>query len=184
MRLARTATVLAIAAGAATFAAGASAAASTATSTATTGGPTKAQIRTAVARAERSKSLWATVNICNSKRYPDRIGVRGQMPSLGFAAWLSMDIQLQYYSTTAKHFVALPSGGTRTTRLGRSSTKLHQGGGTWTFNKPTLLDATVQFVWRRSGKLLGETTQTTTGDHPSADFGSPPHYSAKECRIP
>lgn len=176
MRLAIRATVLAIAAGAATFAAGASAAA--------TGGPTKAQIRTAVAHAERSKSLWATVNICNSKRYPDTIGVRGQMPSLGFAAWLSMDIQVQYYSTTEKHFVALPSGGTRTTRLGRSSTKLQQGGGTWTFSKPTLLDATVQFVWRRSGKLLGETTQTTTADHPRADFGSPPHYSAKECRIP
>jgi hypothetical protein len=176
MRLARIATVLALAIAATTFAAAASAAASA--------NPTPAQIRKAIAQAERSKSLWATINICNSKRYPDTIGIRGQMPSLGFAAWLSMNIQLNYYSATDKQFIPLPTGGSHTTRLGRSAVKLQQGGATWTFNKPVLLNASVQFVYRRAGKLLGETTLTTTAGHPSAQFGSPAHLSAKQCQIP
>jgi hypothetical protein len=176
MRLARIATVLALAIATTTFAANAGAAA--------TSNPTAAQIKKAIARAERSKLLWATVNICNSKRYPDTIGIRGQMPSLGFAAWLSMNIQLNYYSPADKQFIPLPSGGTHTTRLGRSSVKLQQGGATWNFNKPVLLDASVQFVWRRAGKLLGETTQTTTAGHRTEQFGSPTHYSAKQCQIP
>ena len=176
MRLARIATVLALAIATTTFAATAGAA--------TAGNPTAAQIKKAIARAERSKLLWATVNICNSNRYPDTIGIRGQMPSLGFAAWLSMNIQLNYYSTTDNQFIPLPSGGSHTTRLGRSSVKLQQGGATWNFNKPVLLNASVQFVWRRAGKLLGEITETTAAGHPTEQFGSPAHYSAKQCRIP
>lgn len=176
MRVARLATVLALAIAAATFVAAASATSS--------GNPTAAQVKKAVTQAEHSRSLWATVNICNTKSYPGTVGVRGQMPSLGFAAWLSMNIQLNYYSTAEKQFVALPSGGAHKTRLGRSSTKLQQGGATWTFNRPVLLDATIKFVWKREGKLLGQTTQTTAAGHPSAQYGSPAHYSAKQCRIP
>ncbi len=173
VRVALATTVLALGVCAATFTAGASAA---------TIDPTPAQIRIAIRQAERSKSLWATVNICNSRRYPNTIGIRGQMPSLGFAAWLSMSIQLNYFDTTKKQF--LTDGAAQTIRLGRSSTKLQQGGETWQFSGPVLLDATVQFIWRRSGKLLGETTQTTSAGHPSADFGSPPRYSAEQCQIP
>jgi hypothetical protein len=107
------------------------------------------------------------------------------MPSLGFPAWLSMKIQLDYYSTASKQFVPLPRGaGTHTTRLGRSSGKLQQGGATWTFNMPVLLNATVTFIWKRDGKLLGETTQATVAGHPNAEFGSPLHYSAEQCRLP
>ena len=150
---------------------------------------TRKQIKAAVAAAERSKTLWATVNICQLRTnpttaQPDTIGIRAQMPSLGFPAWLSMVIQLNYYSTTKKQFVPVPTDGTRTTTPVRSATKLQQGGGTWGFDQPALLNATVQFFWRRAGKLLGETSVTTTAGHPAAAFGIPPHYSAKDCQIP
>src|SRR6516165_1209759 len=59
--------------------------------------PTAAQMRAAVQRAERSKYLWATVNICNTKRHPHAIGVRGQMPALGFPALLQMTVHLKYW---------------------------------------------------------------------------------------
>jgi hypothetical protein len=151
---------------------------------ATAKNPTQAQIRSAVRRAERSTSLWATVNICDTKRYPNTIGVRGQMPSLGFPAWLSMNVQLYYFSPTEKRFLAVPKGGTKTVRLGRSSSGLEQDGATFAFAPPVgPLDATIQFVWQRAGKLLGETTLHTTAGHRDADFGSPAHYSAKQCRI-
>lgn len=136
-------------------------------------------------KAQRSSSLWATVNICNSKTHPDTLGIRGQMPTLGFASWLSMSIQLNYYSKTKKRFVPAPSAGQKLIRLGRLSTGLQQDGATFAFKPHAgLFNATVQFIWRRSGKLLGQTTKTTTAGHPNADFGSPAHYSARQCRIP
>jgi hypothetical protein len=152
-------------------------------------GPTAEQIKAAIAAAERSKSLWATVNICQvhsnpTSTNPDTIGIRAQMPSLGFPAWLSMVIQLNYYSAAKKQFVPVPSDGLRKTKPVRSAIKLQQAGGTWGFLQPALLNATVEFIWRRAGRLLGEATATTTAGHPSADFGDPPHFSAKVCRIP
>ncbi|MGI8507229.1 MAG: hypothetical protein ACR2MK_10610 [Solirubrobacteraceae bacterium] len=146
--------------------------------------PTRAQIQRAVRRAEGSRSLWATVNICDTRRYPNTLGVRGQMPSLGFPAWLSMNIQLNSFSAKRGRFVRISGGGTTTIRLGRSSLGLQQDGATFAFKRHAgLFDATIQFVWRRSGRLLGQTTRRTTGGHRNADFGSPPRYSAGECRI-
>lgn len=145
--------------------------------------PTRAQAQTAVRRAERSRALWATVNICDSRRYPNAIGVRGQMPALGFQSSMSLDIQVNYYSRAKHRFVPSPHA-RMTIPLRPSSTRLEQGGSTFMFApRNTRLDATVQFVWRRSGRLLGETTRTTTAGHPDADFGSPPHFSAATCRL-
>jgi hypothetical protein len=143
--------------------------------------PTRAQIAKAIKQAEASKSLWATVNICNSKRYPDAVGIRGQMPSLGFPAWLSMKIELNYWSGTK--FVA-DTMASKLVRLGRSSAGLQQGGARFNFTPPApLFNANVQFIWRRSGKLLGQKTLATTAGHPNADFSSPVHYSAARCKI-
>ncbi len=146
--------------------------------------PTKAQIRTAIKRAESSKTLWATVNICNSKRYPNTLGVRGQIPALGFPAWMSLYIQVNFYSE-AKHRFEPIVHATKLIRLGRTATRLEQGGQIVAFPAHTgLLNATIDFRWRRSGRLLGHTLLATTAGHPGADFGSPPHYSAKQCQIP
>jgi hypothetical protein len=145
--------------------------------------PTPTQIRNAVSRAEHSKSLWATVNICDTRRDPKTFGVRGQMPALGFASWLTMVVRVDYYSTTKKRF--LPTGAAIRVRLGRLSFGLQQDGATFGRFKPHagLLDASIQFLWERSGKLLGQATRGTTAGHPDADFGSPPHFSASQCRI-
>jgi hypothetical protein len=146
--------------------------------------PTPAQIRSAVRAAERAPSLWATVNICATRRYPNTIGIRGQMPTLGFAAWLTMFVRINYYSVAEKRFLPV-RGATKRVRLGRLSSGLQQDGATFGPFQPHagLLDATVRFVWRRSGRLLGETTRGTSAGHHSADFGSPPRFSATQCRI-
>jgi hypothetical protein len=148
--------------------------------------PTKAQIKTAVRQAERSKTLWATVNICDTRRYPNTIGVRGQMPALGFSSSMTLDIQVNYYSKAKKRFLPSPSpDATKAIRLGSSSDLIQQAG--WTFGgwppHTGLLNATIKFVWKRSGQVLGQTTRRTTAGHHDADFGSPPRYSAKQCRI-
>ena len=106
------------------------------------------------------------------------------MPTLGFPAWLSMNITLNYYSTNEKRFIPVTTNGTHLVRLGRSSSGLQQSGWSWTIDQGALLNADVQFMWRRAGVLLGQTTVTTTAGHPDAKFGSPLHYSAKECQLP
>ena len=146
--------------------------------------PTPAQIKAAIQKAERSKSLWATVNVCTSTSKLDTIGIRGQMPTLGFPAWLSMSIQLDYYSAAKKKFLPVTKGGQKLVRVGRVSTGLQQDGALYTFKPASeLVNASVTFIWKRSGKLLGQTTRTTTAGHPDADFGVPAHYSAQQCKI-
>jgi hypothetical protein len=143
------------------------------------------RIAAAVSKAERSPSLWATVNICSSRRDPDSLGIRGQMPTLGFPASLSMVIQVDYWSTATKRFVPIHSAAATTTlSLGEQSTGLQQDGAIFPFKAHTgLLNATITFTWRRAGKLLGETERRTTAGHPDADYGSPPHFSAAQCTI-
>lgn len=156
----------------------------TATAHAAMSNPSASQIRSAVHRAERSAQLWATVNVCNSHRYPNELGIRGQMPALGFPAWLSMEVKLYYYVSSQKRFAPVITNGTKLVRLGRSSSGLQQSGALFQFSphQPRLM-ATVRFIWRRSGRLLGTVTRSTTAGHHSADFGSPPHHSAATCKI-
>lgn len=145
--------------------------------------PSRAQIAKAIKRAESSKSLWSTVNVCNTKRHRDTIGVRGQMPALGFPAWLSMRVQLNFYNAKKRKFLPLTDASSLV-RLGRVRSGLQQAGQTWTYGPHAgLFNARVQFIWRRSGRLLGQTSRRTTAGHPSADFSDPVHFSAKQCRI-
>jgi len=62
---------------------------------------------------------------------------------------------------------------------------LQQGGALEQFQPHMgyLFNATIQFIWRRSGKLLGQTTRRTTAGHHGADFGDPKRHSAKQCKI-
>ncbi len=146
---------------------------------------TPTQVAKAVSRAERSSSLWATVNICDSRKHPHAMGIRGQMPTLGFPASLSMAIQANYWSTAKKRFEPIKTS-TATTKLslGRQSSGLQQDGAVFPFKAHSgLLNATVKFTWTRNGKTLGQTDRRTTAGHRDADFGSPPHYTAAECRI-
>ena len=89
--------------------------------------PTSGQIRLAIRRAEQPGALWATVNICNSHRYPGRLGIRGQMPSLGFAASMSMNIQVDYLNQANHRFRPVP-GASRAIGF-RATTGLHQEAG-------------------------------------------------------
>ncbi|HEX4011734.1 MAG TPA: hypothetical protein VHX62_17065 [Solirubrobacteraceae bacterium] len=143
------------------------------------------QVAKAVAAAERSTSLWATINICSSRSEPDDLGVRGQMPTLGFPATLTMVVQVNYWSAPRKRFVAIKSvAASRTLKLGRLTAGLQQDGAVFPFRPHTgLLNASITFTWTRDGKVVGQVQRRTTAGHPTADFGSPPRYSAAQCLI-
>ena len=107
------------------------------------------------------------------------------MPTLGFPAWLSMNVQLNYCDNDQE--ALRPRSAARASSSGWVAGRhgLQQDGAQFSFEPHAgLFNATVTFIWRRAGKLLGQMTRTTTAGHRNADFGSPPHYSAQQCRIP
>jgi hypothetical protein len=144
--------------------------------------PTTAQVRAAVAKAERSKHLWSTVNICNTKHHPDTIGIRGQMPSLSFPTSLFMQVQADYWNYAAKKFEPDP-GVQRWVSLGDPANEIVQGGAEFKFKPPAVLAGTVTFQWKLHGKVIGTKQRATGGGHKNAKFGDPPGYSSNDCTI-
>ena len=111
------------------------------------------------------------------------LGIRGQMPSLGFPASHELDIRVDFQPTPKIGFK--PSKVKKSVPLGDSSNRLLQGGFMWQFPQGTgTLRGTVTFVWRRGHQLLGHVTRTTSGDHHDVDFGDPRRFSAAQCTIP
>jgi hypothetical protein len=148
--------------------------------------PTATQIRQAVLRLEHSRDLWATVDICDTKRHPRALGIRGQMPSLGFGATHEMNIQVEYQPTPKIGFKPDPDPHAKqSVALGYSASKLLQGGSIfYQFPRHTgLLRATVAFVWRRGHRQIARIVRTTTGGHRNVDGAEPPNFSAAQCLI-
>ena len=145
--------------------------------------PTASQIRKAVNGAKRSRQLWATINICNTRRHPDTVGIRGQVPALGFSSSISIAISLDFWNAQTKRFKPDP-GTKRLISLGSPSRGVHQQGVTFRFDPHAgRFRGSATFIWRRGGKLLGETDRVTTGGHHNADFGDPHKFSAATCTI-
>jgi len=146
-------------------------------------GPSRSQISTAVARVERSRDLWATVNICNTKHHPNVVGIRGQMPALGFNSLLTMEVELRYWSDADKRYKPLPST-KQTISLGTERAGVHQGGISFQFTPHAgTLAGIVRFDWRLNSRSVGHTVRRTSTAHPDADKGDPAHFSAGKCEI-
>jgi hypothetical protein len=114
------------------------------------------------------------------------IGIRGEMPALGFGSTLSMTIQLNQRSGQSGNYSPVPGAtASRTLTLGTfKGHQVHQAGVEFPYASDTArLNATVTFAWSRAGRQLGQVTQTTTGGHPQADFGQPPHHSSATCKF-
>lgn len=147
------------------------------------GTPTRAQIRAAVKRAKRSRALWATVNICNTRHHPHALGIRGQMPALGFRARLSMRIAVDYWDPAKKRFVADKSVRSKVVALGATSSELRQGGYEFSFAPPAVLSGTVTFKWTVGRHVVGRATRATAHGIRGVDRGDPRGYSAATCQI-
>jgi hypothetical protein len=146
--------------------------------------PTPRQIRAAVRNAEHSKDLWATVNICNTKNHPNTIGIRGQMPTLGFATKLRMRFRVEYW--TGKAFTPVP-GVSKAITLGPAVHGVYQAGVRFPFAPSAqagLLRGSVSFEWRLGSRRVAQVTRSTRKGHPDADFGDPKRFSSGVCVIP
>jgi hypothetical protein len=148
-----------------------------------TSGPTPNQIKSAVRSAERSKRLWATINVCDTRKHPNTIGIRGEVPALGFPTTISIALGVDFWSKTDKRFEPDPDA-KQVIKVNSVSHGIHQRGVTFRFAPHTgRLRGTATFSWTRRGKVLGKTKRVTTPSHHDADFGDPSGFSAATCMI-
>lgn len=146
-------------------------------------GPTPSQIKSAVRGAEDSKRLWATVNVCDTRKHPHTIGIRGEVPALGFPTTISISLGVDFWSETDKRFEPDPNA-SKKIKLVSVTHGIHQRGVMFQFARHTgRLRGTATFLWTRHGKLLGATKRVTTARHHDADFGDPSGFSAATCTI-
>ena len=144
--------------------------------------PPASQVQAALKGAESSAGLWATINICDTANHPNTVGIRAQMPALGFATSLQMVIKLGYYSTGSANFKPVPNS-TVTLNLGQASVGYHQDGVNFMIKPPATLNASVKFIWRSGSTVLGSTTRTTSSGRKGVQQGDPAGYSTDVCRI-
>lgn len=143
----------------------------------------------AVARAsDPARDLWATVNVCDTRTYPDTIGVRGSMPGSGRRRdTLFMRFGAQYFDPVGKRWHNLTRGGdSGWVRVGNGRAA-REAGHLFRFAPPAgrsyQLRGVVAFEWRRGRRVLRHERRSTTEGHRSSAGADPAGYSAAVCVV-
>jgi hypothetical protein len=138
---------------------------------------------------DKSRHLWATVNICDTKRNPDTLGVRASMPGSGKRRErMYMRFRAQFFSEVDNRWHNFTSGGTDSgwIRIGSARYKARQSGYTFPFalrsGQRYELRGVVKFEWRRGRKVVRRASKRTTGGHRTA-VSDPKRFSAATCVI-
>lgn len=125
---------------------------------------------------------WATVNICDTEKSPNGLGVRASMPGNGRDQLMFMRFTSQYWSPSRSAWITVPGGGTsRWVYAGSARFAERQTGWTFFFEQPPagttfVMRAIVEQQWRaeaggaralkrRAGKKLARKHASTRRVH-------------------
>jgi hypothetical protein len=132
--------------------------------------------------AARQDDLWATVNVCDTARHPDVIGIRASMPGTPRGARLKMRFRAQYRAGSGDwRDVPGTDSGWRVVRGNPA-----QSGWSFTFahpRKPVVLRGVVRYRWRKGDVLPRQAEEITESGHRSSAGADPSGYSAATCTL-
>jgi len=138
---------------------------------------------------DKSRHLWATVNICDTERRPDTLGIRASMPGSGRRKErMYMRFRAQYFDTTNNRWANFRSEGTDSgwVAVGSARYKARQSGWIFPFTlregQSYELRGVVRFEWRRGRRVVRKAVESTTSGHRTA-ISEPRGFSAATCRI-
>jgi hypothetical protein len=138
---------------------------------------------------EEARFLWATVNVCDTERAPNTIGIRGSMPG-----WrdprekMWMRFQVQYLSDSDGRWHRVTEGGdSGFVPVGSGRHKARQAGRSFRIDpnngKPVVVRGRVSFQWRLRGEVMRRAVARTRRGYASSAGADPPGYTAATCTI-
>jgi hypothetical protein len=138
------------------------------------------------ATAQARKNLWATVNVCDTAKHPDEVGVRASMPGHPRGAVRRMRFRIQYLSGDRWRYVTGADSDSGWRRLSRSHGRPVEAG--WSFgfpppDSPVTFRGVVRYRWSKHGRVVARAMQITEAGHHSPIGSDPSGYSAATCEI-
>jgi len=131
-----------------------------------------------------AEAVWATVNVCDTAKRPDTIGIRAAMPGVPRGAALFMRFQVQYKAGGG--WQQVKGTDSRWRPVGRGHGTPVESGWSFSFAQPAApvtLRGDVRFQWRRQGTVLASAEAFTEAGHRSSAGADPAGYSAATCTL-
>ena len=136
-------------------------------------------------RAGASRSLWATVNVCDTAKQPDTIGIRASMAGTPKGVRLSMRFRVQYQAAGGA-WADVENADSGWQVLGTAKGTPADSGWSFSFTRPSTavtLRGVVRFRWRKGDALPRTAEVVTEGGHRSSAGADPTSYSAANCEL-
>jgi hypothetical protein len=139
---------------------------------------------------DQSPLLWSTINICDTAKHPDTIGIRASMPGSGKSTEkMYMRFQVQLYGVATKKWTTLDAtvdSGFRS--VGSAAYRRRESGWNFSLTPPPAgqtyrLRGIVSFEWRVGKKVVRSAEKRTRSGHPDTRGADPKGASAAECTI-
>ena len=139
---------------------------------------------TPASAAARDVAPWATVNVCDTAKQPDAIGIRASMPGTPKGARLMMRFRVQYRDGTDWKDVEDADSGWQTVGMAKGLPVEYGWGFTFApTTAPTVLRGVVRFRWRVGDRLPRQAEVATEAGHRSSAGADPAGYSAATCAL-
>lgn len=127
---------------------------------------------------------WATVNVCDSAKRPDAIGIRASMPGVPKGARMAMRFRVQF--KTGSGWQDVKGATSRWQPVGVARGAAIESGWSFTFahpSSPVTLRGMVQLRWRKGGAVVRQIELPTEAGHRSSAGADPADYSAATCTL-
>jgi hypothetical protein len=134
--------------------------------------------------AAREAAPWATVNVCDTAKRPDAIGIRASMPGAPKGARMAMRFRVQF--KTADGWQDVKGSASRWQAVGTARGSAAESGWSFTFAHPSsavTLRGMVQLRWRKGGSVQRQVELPTEAGHRSSAGADPADYSAATCTL-
>jgi hypothetical protein len=139
--------------------------------------------------AASTGDLWATINICDTQKNPNVLGVRASMPGNGTGQTMWMRFRASYYDRSTEQWYDV--GGDSISpwiKVGDAQYKARQAGRKFYIDPPVpttshVVRGVVDFRWRRKRETVRREQRVTLSGHSTGRHAEPRGYSAGLCEI-
>jgi hypothetical protein len=138
----------------------------------------------AAASAKDTPDLWATVNLCDTVKRPDTVGIRASMPGSPKGTRMAMRFRVQFKTDTGWQDVKGASSGWQPAGVARGLAA--ENGWSFAFARPAssvTMRGMVQFRWRKGSEVVKTAELSTEAGHRSSAGADPADYSAATCTL-